>query len=420
MQVAAPPRPPNHRQSARALEALREQALIEEARRRARQRRRRNGAAVIVAAGVATAFVLFGASPFGGGSHSAPEIAKPRHPVGARSSPLARATLTLLESPANGVDSISDIAPNGGTHLVWSCPHDRFCGDLVSAAWAPGGRRIALSLTQYGGHSLYPGLHIIDTATGHDRQIIGLTHHVPPRAVTRQRYVTLMRRPVPRGIGCLAPSQLAWSPDGLQIAYVCTAIGRDGRNIVRRGHISTAIHIIDADGTHPRLLSTGTVSAAWPSWSPNGTRIAFSTMTSTDPKQPDGLRHSAVYTLDLNGAHRRLVATDATAPTWSPDGARIAYRSACGRVRIAMLNGRDTTPGSSPDRCSGIGPPGWPAWSPDGTAIAIATHDGIYVVNADGTHSRRTDVPSSDGVTGKTVRPAWRPAPWRGGANRPS
>ena len=413
MQVAAPPHPPNHRHPGPAIEALQEQALIEEARRRARKRRRRYGAAAVVAAGIATAFVLLGAPPFGRGAHSAPEVAKPRHPVGARSStPLGRGTLTLLDTPANGVDSISDIAPNGRMHLIWSCPHNRYCGDLVGAAWAPGGRRIALSLTQFGGYSLYPGLHIIDTTTGHDRHIIGLTHHVPAREVTRQQYLALWRRPVPnyRNIGCLAPRQLAWSPDGLQIAYVCAAIGKNGRYVTRKGHISTAIHIIDADGTHPRLLRTGTFSAAWPSWSPSGTRIAFSTMTSTDPKQPDGLRHSAVYTIGLTGAHRRLVATDAVAPTWSPDGTAIAYRSGCGRVRIATPDGRDATPGNSVDRCSGIGPPGWPAWSPEGTTIAIATQNGIDLINTDGTHSRRANSTSTDGVTGETVRPTWRPA----------
>ncbi len=305
--------------------------------------------------------------------------------------------------------------------LIWRCPHNRFCGDLVSAAWDPGGTRIAFSLTQYGGHSLYPGLHVIDTATGQDRHLIGLTHDVPASEVTRRQYLALWRQPLPdyRNVGCLDPGQLAWSPDGSQIAYVCAAIGNNGRAVIRRGHVSTAIHIIDADGTHPRQLRTGTFSAAWPSWSPAGARIAFSTMTSTNPKHPDGLRHSAVYTIDLTGADRRLVATDAVAPTWSPDGSAIAFRSACGRVRIARPDGRDATPGNSLARCVGIGPPGWPAWSPDGASLAIATQNGIYLSDADGAHSRRTSAFSTNGVTGRTVRPVWRPVPPESLSNQP-
>ena len=313
------------------------------------------------------------------------------------------AAITILHSPeppvgqkAGVVDSISTIGSDGRPTRVWRCPLNRYCGHLVSAAWAPDGKRLAISLaagvTGAGG-SVYPGLHIIDTTTGRDEFVLG---EVPSAQ-------TIL-------FGCLEPDQLAWSPDGSKIAYVC--------EVTRSGYRSSRIHVMIVGQDHARLLPTGTAGAAWPSWSPTGTRIAFSTWRSPDEHRGSGKQHrarSAIYSVALDGTHRVLLATDAAAPAWAPDGSAIAYRSACGRVRIATPDGRDATPGTPTSGCAGIGPKGWPSWSPDGTRIAIATTRGIDLVKPNGTQLERikprlADDPYGIGFSSPGIaRLAWRP-----------
>jgi Tol biopolymer transport system component len=87
-----------------------------------------------------------------------------------------------------------------------------------------------------------------------------------------------------------------WSPDGAQM-------------LVERG---PDIHILDADGSNDRLLLAG-VSA--PAWSPDGTRVAFVTVSQT------GVFQVGVADLDGNVPWSEVPGTD---PAWSPDGTRLA------------------------------------------------------------------------------------------------
>ena len=412
MSISAPPHPPSSRHdlSVTALDALREQALIEEARRRARRRRRRHGAAGLLAAGVALA-ALFGIRS--GQGHPRAELpAAPKRPPASgnpqRLTLPATAAITVLHSPARPVgqksgvvDSISTVSRDGHLTRVWRCPDNRFCGHLVSAAWAPDGKRLAISLAgnpSGAGGSAYPGLHVIDVTTGRDQFVLG---DVPLAQMIL--------------FGCVQPDELAWSPDGSQIAYVCPVTNGD--------YSSSQIHILRIGEGRSRLLHTGTTGSAWPSWSPDGTRIAFSTWQSpSEHRTKSGeLRarraRSNIYSVDLDGTQRRLLVSYAAAPAWSPDGSTIAYLSGCGRVRIVTPDGRDATPQAPSTGCAGVGPPGWPAWAPDGSRIAIATAHGIYLIKPDGTRLERIKPRSADDPFGAgffrpgIVRLAWRPLP---------
>jgi Tol biopolymer transport system component len=116
--------------------------------------------------------------------------------------------------------------------------------------------------------------------------------------------------------------------------------------------------------------------------------------------------------LTLHGQRRSLIATAATAPSWSPEGTRIAYRGRCGYIRLVTPSGRDVTPGPRTGPCPGIRPAGWPSWSPDGKRLAIATEHGVYTVDPDGTHLTRISTNTFIGFFGD-VRPAWQPLPHR-------
>src|SRR5215208_1571312 len=266
-----------------------------------------------------------------------------------------------------GDAGISTIGTDGRLQTIVRCPPTYECGTLQSVDWARDGRRLAYSINSFAANSPHVGLHVLDTTTGKDK-------HIPSGE-----------------LGCLAPFDLDWSPDGTRLVYACAMSGP--------GWPPPGIYVIDPDGSHRMLLRTelsGRHSS--PSWSPDGTRIAFAF---------GGRGRSAVYLFDLFTSRRiRLVA--GSAPAWSPDGSTIAYRVDCG-VKLATPRGRDVTPMLGPFTCRAIGVPGVPVWSPDGKKIAIGTRNkGIYVMDAHGTHLRRMTKKSAAGATG-LGRPSWRP-----------
>src|SRR5205807_2999907 len=102
-----------------------------------------------------------------------------------------------------------------------------------------------------------------------------------------------------------------WSPDGKKIAFL-----RESGGV-------SSINLMDADGTNQKELTRITLSSNYPypyerfslSWSPDGAKIAF--QDSTD-----------IFTINVDGSNRvNLTAGQFinTEPAWSPDGSRIAF-----------------------------------------------------------------------------------------------
>jgi hypothetical protein len=285
----------------------------------------------------------------------------------------------------HGGQAVVDAIGRGWSRTLWHCPGGIWCGQPVSMGWSRDGRRLALTLDEIGGTSGYVGLHVIDVVTGHDRQI-----PAGAPATTAEASFAAYRPKIFRRLGCAPPTDLAWSPDGSRLAYRCPSNG--WMPATHGDHIN----VIRIDGTGYRTVPTPT-PAFWPSWSPDGRLIAFSS----------GLApaRSSLYTAALDGTQRHLLAHAAAAPAWSPDGQTIAYESACG-VRLVTPGGQDVTPSGSP---CGIPFAGRPVWSPDGSMLAIQTSKAIYELRADGSDSRlltRRAGPSWYGQ--QPGRPAWR------------
>jgi Tol biopolymer transport system component len=295
-------------------------------------------------------------------------------------------------------------AADGRVRVVWRCSSGRRCGDVTSVAWAPDGRRLAFTLAELGGRSV--GLHILDVATGRDLEIPALPaggRSVAQAGAVLPRFVAEEKRV----LGCTFPTDVAWAPDGIRLAYSCELpTGRSG------------IFVISADGSHRVAVPTGVANAVEPTWSADGSRIAFATAPVTGSGQ-DGTA-SDVYVVDLDGSHRTLIARHATAPAWSPHGRKIAYWALgqCGLgIRLATPSGKDATPGSMAGACHSIGTPGMPVWSPDGRRLAIGTTYGVVLMSADGSHVRQVLRQNGRGTFGDS-RPNWGPTPTGSTASR--
>ena len=184
----------------------------------------------------------------------------------------------------------------------------------------------------------------------------------------------------------------AWSPDGTRIAFTSR---RDG---------SSSIYVMDADGSDVERLTSNTAWDDEPAWSPDGTRIAFSSYYL--------YINLDIYVMDADGSDvERLTNNSARdyEPAWSPDGTRIAFTSNrdgnYGNLDIYVMD----ADGSDVERLTNhSGLDYEPAWSPDGTRIAFTSRrDGnweIYVMDADG-----SDVERLTNYGAIDVDPAWSP-----------
>ena len=176
----------------------------------------------------------------------------------------------------------------------------------------------------------------------------------------------------------------SWSPNGGKIVFMSD---RDGGFDAYE-----ASPIAGADAT--RVTRTGTT---WfPVFSPDGRTLAFHVERDVFTA-PDGGPSTGLGAGGLTHSLRRLTTDPANGmyPSWSPDGTRIAFMSwRNGKTELFTMNadGSDQKKLLSMDRGDAVDP----RWSPDGTRIAfVHLPDGmngnaaiICTVSADGTTLR--------------------------------
>jgi Tol biopolymer transport system component len=148
----------------------------------------------------------------------------------------------------------------------------------------------------------------------------------------------------------------SWSPDGTQIAF---GIGGFFSRPVKPGQLA----VIRPDGSGFRFLTDGKASSGFPSWSPDGKQIVFRVMGEGE----EGLR-----ILTLNGGKITQLTSDYdTFPVWSPRGDRIAFCS----LRDGDFDIYTIRPdGSELRKLTGShGNDAHPIWSPDGNWIVFSS-----------------------------------------------
>ena len=164
-----------------------------------------------------------------------------------------------------------------------------------------------------------------------------------------------------------------WSPDGKKIAFVSNRNG---------GYIQ--IWVIDADGKNPIRLTDGVVDT-YPDWSPDGTKILYD--AHLVPEDHD-LAPGGIAVMDADGNNKRLLKkARGLHPTWSPDGKRIAFISTVGVINHVFV--MDADGGNRTQLTHDFVRKRLPSWSHDGKRIAYAGDNVIWVVDSDGENPRQ-------------------------------
>jgi Tol biopolymer transport system component len=149
----------------------------------------------------------------------------------------------------------------------------------------------------------------------------------------------------------------AWSPDGTQIAYVAM-----------NENLNRDIYVIDRDGSDRRRLTTSRSEDESPDWSLDGSTIAYfsgpnaSNLAYAEPKEQ-------IWTVPASGGAPTKLTHEGVSriqPSWSPDGTKIAYGDSHG-ISVMDAHGTGQHPVGTMPKASVF----LPKWSPDGSKIAF-------------------------------------------------
>jgi len=210
-------------------------------------------------------------------------------------------------------------------------------------------------------------------------------------------------------------SSATWSPDGKNIAFHASASGTGLPIKPDPGAATTDSDIFTANvddlvgqaAGRTNITNSPDAIDDDADWSPDGTKLVFTSHPVTD--NPINSVHAEIYAIDANGAGAPVRLTDnleeERAPSWSRDGTRVAFMCRRGGpdFEICTMNPDGTGQVQLTDNAAGDFTP---TWSPDGGKIMfhrlLGTTFQIWVMNADGTGQTQLTQP-----TGLNLFPNW-------------
>ena len=242
-------------------------------------------------------------------------------------------------------------------------------------SWSPDGKRIAFWSERDGNDEIY----VMDADGGNQQNI---TNH--PNSD-------------------LSP---AWSPDGKRIAF-----GSNRDEILDiHGFPTFEIYVMDADGENQQNITNNRHDDWAPSWSPDGKRIVFISYREGHFIGDFELITSEIYVMDADGGNQQRLTENRKndeSPSWSPNGTRIVFSSdRKGDFVNNEIYVMDADGGNLQRLTENRDNDGAPSWSPDGKRIVFVSerdgNDEIYVMDADGGNLQNlTNNPGGD------FGPAW-------------
>jgi Tol biopolymer transport system component len=177
----------------------------------------------------------------------------------------------------------------------------------------------------------------------------------------------------------------SWSPDGKRIAWT------------RGGALDpeAELWIMNADGTAKRQITFNSFPDGHASFSPDGTKLVFRSVRNGNMD---------IYVINVDGTGEQRLTDDPTLdriPEWSPDGTKISFtsdRSGVCAIYTMSPDGSNVQKLTPDSMRAGVA-----AWSPDGSRLIFSdnfcatTESDLWVMNADGSHPVQvTDSPENE------------------------
>jgi Tol biopolymer transport system component len=189
-------------------------------------------------------------------------------------------------------------------------------------------------------------------------------------------------------------SGFSWSPVTRKFVYVAGLMGE------------AEIYTVDIAGRHRQRLTHNMLEESFPSWSPDGTRIAFLGRGVLGESDDTALR---AYVMSADGSGQRLLIDDpdvlSGAVYWSPSGKQVALlvvssQTASGRPPVHDILVIDVTSGEEVLRVADGSDHLSLAWSHNGDRLAFSSNQEgeyeLYTVEVDS--GRQTKIGDASGI----------------------